>query len=127
MEDNTQPLTAEETAKNSAIAKAETLSKNLGRKVFPIVLRSVTEADSFVFGYAYKPDIVTQCRLIDKSEGNANGINLEAACSVLEALLITAECDAQLTDKTQDNYEVYFKGAAFKLKDYMGLAIPLFF
>ena len=105
--------------------KAAALSKNLGYKVFPIVVQSVEEEGAFVIGYARKPVIVTQCRLIDKSEGSIYGISLEAAASAMEALVIVSESDPRITDKNGEYYDVYWKGAAYSLKQFMGLAIPV--
>lgn len=104
--------------------KVSLLSSKLGRKTFPIVIQSVETAGEYVIGYAYKPDMTTQLRLIDKSEGNANGISLEAASQALEALILTSECDSRITDKNGENYDVYWKGACYSLRQFMGLAIP---
>ena len=104
--------------------KVETLSATLRKKVYPIVLQSVEESGAHVIGYAYKPDMTTQLRLIDKSEGNANGISLEAAGQAIEALIISAASDTRITDKNGEYYDVYWKGACYSLKQFMGLAVP---
>lgn len=105
--------------------KVDTLSKKLGYKVYPITIQSVEAEGEFVIGYARKPDMITQCRLIDKSEGSVYGINLEAAAQAMESLIIVSESDPRITDTKGEYYDVYWKGAAYSLKQFMGLAIPV--
>lgn len=105
-------------------AKQAVIESTLKQKVFPIVLQSVESENEFVVGWAKKPDMITQLRLIDKSEGSANGILLEVAHTVLTALILTSETDSRITDENGEFYAVYWKGACYSLKQFMGLAIP---
>lgn len=132
MEDNltTNAPTSEEIlkgVKDNAKLIAEKLSTTMGRKVYPIVLADVSEKDAFVIGYAYEPDLTTQCRLIDKSDGVTNGISLEAAVTAIGELIIFTESDKRLTDESVKHFDLYRKGAAYTLVRFMGLAKPLFF
>lgn len=114
-------------ATDNAQLVADRLTKTMGRKVYPIVLADVSEKDKFVIGYAYEPDLTTQCRLIDKSDNVSSGISLEAAVQAIGELIITGESDKRLTDETGAHFNLYRKGSAYTLVRFMGLAKPVFF
>lgn len=112
---------------DNAKSIADKLSITMGRRVYPIVLADVSEKDAFVIGYAYEPDLTTQCRLIDRSDNVTNGISLEAAVTAIGELIIVTESDKRLTDESGKHFDLYRKGAAYTLVKFMGLAKPIFF
>ena len=111
---------------DAAEAKAKIIGDNLNPKckVYPIVLYLEAEKE-YVVGFARKPDMATQLRLIDKSDGRNGIINMEIGDKVMRALIVTEECDKRIVDENEAYYDQYWKGAVFTLATFMGVATPL--
>jgi hypothetical protein len=107
-----------------AEAKAKEISQRVGRKVFAILLPDMEEPGKFVTGYAYEPDLQTQLKLMDRSMSAGVNISIEACSLALETLILPAETDPRMLDKS--GTAVYWKGACFSLSEFMTMTIPVF-
>ena len=120
-------LSAQDAAVKAAQDRAIAIGDNLKYKVIPIVLRSLDKPGAFVTGFFRKPDLLTQCKLIDKSGAADTEFSMEAAVTAVTALLVTVECDPELTNTQGTYYDQYIKGAAYNLRRFTTIAVPVFF
>lgn len=104
--------------------KAKIEANLKGRKVFPIVLIDMSNTANRVVGFALKPDIHTQMKLIDMGQDFRNGVSLEACSKALESLIIKTETDERILDT--ENYPEYWKGACLTLGQFHTVAISEF-
>lgn len=108
---------------NDAFERLEAIQKQIKadekRDTFPIVIPIDGDV---VTGLAYAPDLIAQCRIIDKSAATRVDVSMEACVSALQTLLIEKHTDPRILNYNED--PTFFKGAAVALGQFCLVRIP---
>ena len=108
---------------DAAFERLEKIQKQIKadtkRETFPIVIPIDGDV---VTGLAYAPDLIAQCRIIDKSASKGVDLSIEACVSALQTLIIPEHTDARILNYDEDH--TYFKGAAVALGQFCLVRIP---